>query len=114
MMRLAGSDAVEELYTNVGSTVSQEVIDAKRAALGLDQPFLTQYASWLGAMMKGDMGISYVSGRDVGKTFISKLPATLLLTFLSIVTTLLISLPLGVLSAVHHDRPTDVVLRFFS
>lgn len=114
MMRLAGSDAVEELYTNVGSTVSQEVIDAKRAALGLDKPFLTQYASWLGAMMKGDMGISYVSGRDVGKTFISKLPATLLLTFLSIVTTLLISLPLGVLSAVHHDRPTDVVLRFFS
>lgn len=39
MMRLAGSDAVEELYTNAGSVVSQDIIDAKRAQLGLDQPF---------------------------------------------------------------------------
>lgn len=114
MMRLAGSDAVEEMYTNADSVVSQEIIDAKRAELGLDKPFLTQYVSWLGALMTGDMGISYVSGRDVGRTFMSKLPATLLLTFLSVVTTVLISLPLGVLSAVHHDRLTDVVLRFFS
>ena len=114
MMRLAGSDAVEELYTNAGSVVSQDIIDAKRAQLGLDQPFLTQYAAWFGAMLRGDMGISYVSGREVGKTFLSKLPATLLLTVLSIATTLLISLPLGILSAMRHDRPLDVVLRFFS
>lgn len=65
-------------------------------------------------MLRGDMGISYVSGREVGKTFLSKLPATLLLTVLSIATTLLISLPLGILSAMRHDRPLDVVLRFFS
>ena len=45
MMRLAGSDAVEELYSNVGTAVSQEIIDAKKAELGLDKPFLFQYAS---------------------------------------------------------------------
>ncbi len=114
MMRLAGSDAVEELYSNAGSAVSQEIIDAKRAELGLDKPFLQQYFSWLGGMMRGDMGVSYVSGRDVFGTFTSKLPATLLLTFLSILTTVVISIPLGVLAAVRHDRLTDYCLRFLS
>ena len=114
MMRLAGSDAVEELYTNTGSAVSQEVIDAKKAELGLDKPFLVQYAAWAGGMLTGDMGVSYVSGRDVFHTFISKLPATLLLTFLSILATVIISIPLGVLAALCHDTFTDYFLRFFS
>lgn len=114
MMRLAGSDAVEELYSNVGAAVSQEIIDAKKAELGLDKPFFFQYASWLGGMLTGDMGISYVSGRDVFKTFTSKLPATLLLTALSILITVIVSIPLGVLAAVRHDKATDYMLRFLS
>ena len=113
MMRLAGSDAIIELYGDKGA-VAQEIIDAKRAELGLDKPFLTQYLSWVGGMMRGDMGVSYVSGKDVFQTFISKLPATLLLTALSIVMTVVISIPLGVLAAVRHDKFTDYVLRFFS
>lgn len=113
MMRLAGSDAITELYGNKGA-VSQEIIDAKKAELGLDKPFLTQYCSWLGGMLTGDMGKSYVSGKDVYQTFISKLPATLLLTALSILATVLISIPLGVLAAVNHDRVIDYLLRFFS
>lgn len=113
MMRVAGSDAITELYGDKGA-VAQEVIDAKRAELGLDQPFLTQYFAWLGGLLTGDMGVSYVSGRNVFDTFVSKLPATLLLTALSIVATVLISIPLGVLAAVRHDKFTDYFLRFFS
>ena len=113
MMRLAGSDAITEMYGNKGA-VSQEVIDLKRAELGLDKPFVTQYFAWLGGMLRGDMGVSYVSGRDVFQTFISKLPATLLLTALSILLTVVISIPLGVLAAVRHDRVTDYCLRFLS
>ena len=113
MMRVAGSDAITELYGDKGA-VAQEVIDAKRAGLGLDQPFLTQYFAWLGGLLTGDMGVSYVSGRNVFDTFVSKLPATLLLTALSIVATVLISIPLGVLAAVRHDKFTDYFLRFFS
>ena len=113
MMRVAGSDAIIELYGDKGA-VAQEIIDTKRAELGLDKPFLTQYLSWVGGMMRGDMGVSYVSGKDVFQTFISKLPATLLLTALSIVMTVVISIPLGVLAAVRHDKFTDYVLRFFS
>lgn len=113
MMRVAGSDAITELYGDKGA-VAQEIIAAKQAELGLDKPFLTQYLSWVGGMMRGDMGVSFVSGKDVFQTFISKLPATLLLTALSMVMTVVISIPLGVLAAVRHDKCTDYVLRFFS
>ena len=114
MMRLAGSDAVQELYSNAGAAVDQEVIDEARAELGLDRPFLIQYGTWLGGMLTGDMGVSYVSGRDVFRTFASKLPATLLLTAMSVLLTVVLSIPLGILAAVRHDRATDYLLRFFS
>ena len=113
MMRLAGSDAIIELYGDKGA-VAEEIIAAKQAELGLDKPFLTQYLAWVGGMMRGDMGVSYVSGKAVFPTFLSKLPATLLLTALSMVMTVVISIPLGVLAAVRHDRFTDYFLRFFS
>ena len=113
MMRLAGSDAIIELYGDKGA-VAEEIIAAKQAELGLDKPFLTQYLAWVGGMMRGDMGVSYVSGKEVFGTFISKLPATLLLTALSIGMTVVISIPLGGLAAVRHDRFTDYFLRFFS
>ena len=112
MMRLAGSDAIIELYGDKGA-VAEEIIAAKQAELGLDKPFLTQYLAWVGGMMRGDMGVSYVSGKAVFPTFLSKLPATLLLTALSIGMTVVISIPLGVLAAVRHDRFTDYFLRFF-
>ena len=113
MMWLAGSDAVIEMYGDKGA-VAQEIIDTKRAELGLDRAFWIQYFSWLKGLLTGDMGISYISGKEVFSTFISKLPATLLLTVLSIAATVIISIPLGVLAAVRHDRFTDFFLRFFS
>ena len=113
MMRIAGSDAVMELYGDKGA-VAQEIMDAKRAELGLDQPFLTQYGSWLKGLLTGDMGTSYVSGKNVFDTFVSKLPATLLLTALSILATVVISIPLGIWAAVKQNRFTDYFLRVFS
>ena len=113
MMRVAGSDAVIELYGDKGA-VAQEIMDAKRAELGLDQPFLIQYGSWLKGLLTGDMGTSYVSGKNVFHTFVSKLPATLLLTALSILATVVISIPLGIWAAVKQNRFTDYFLRVFS
>ena len=112
MMHVAGSDAVTELYGDKGA-VSQEIIAAKQAELGLDRPFLIQYLSWLKGLLTGDMGVSYVSGKNVFDTFVSKLPATLLLTVLSVVATVVISIPLGVWAAVKHNQFTDY-FRFFS
>ena len=114
MMRVAGSDVVNEMYAKRGTEVSQEIIDAKKAELVLDQPFLVQYARWFGGLLRGDMGKSYVTGEAVFQTFISKLPATLLLAAMSILMTVIISVPLGILAAVRHDRIIDVMLRFCS
>ncbi len=111
MMRLAGSDVVEQKLENTSGTVSQEMIDSAREELGLDKPFLVQYFAWLGRLLRGDMGNSYVSGKPVFSTFVSKLPATLLLTFVSIALTVAISIPLGVWAAVRQNRMTDYVIR---
>jgi peptide/nickel transport system permease protein len=111
MMRIAGSDVVEQKMENTSGTVSQEMIDAAREELGLDKPFVVQYFTWLGDLLHGDMGVSYVSGKQVFSTFASKLPATLLLTFVSILLTVLISVPLGIWAAVRQNRVTDYVIR---
>ena len=111
MMRLAGSDVVEQKMENTSGTVSQEMIDSAREELGLDKPFIVQYFTWLGNLLKGDMGTSYVSGKPVFSTFISKLPATLLLTVVSVLLTVVISIPLGIWAAVRQNRVTDYVIR---
>ena len=113
MMRLAGSDAITELYADKGA-VDQAIIDARRQQLGLDRPFLQQYLTWAAGLLRGDMGVSYVSGNDVLTTFISKLPATGMLTAMAAGATVLISVPLGTLAAVRHDKSVDYLLRFLS
>ena len=114
LMFLAGGDAVTAMLENQGVAVTQDLIDAKRHELGLDRPFLVQYASWLGGLLSGNMGTSYVSGKDVFATFVSKLPATMLLTFTSVVATVLIAVPLGIISATHQNRVVDYLVRVLS
>lgn len=69
LMYMAGSDAVTEMYTNRGVEVAQEIIDARKAELGLNLPFFRQYASWLWAMLHGNMGMSYVTGEPCWNPF---------------------------------------------
>ena len=111
MMRLAGSDVVEQKMENTSGTVSQEMLDAAREELGLDKPFIVQYVTWLGKLAQGDMGVSYVSKKPVFATFVSKLPATLLLASVSILLTVIVSIPLGIWSAVNQNKAADYVIR---
>ena len=114
MMRLAGSDAVLQKMENTGMVVSQEVLEKARAELGLNKPFLTQYFVWLENLLRGDMGTSYISGKEVFPAFVSKLPATLLLAGVSLLLTVVISIPLGILAAVKQNRFTDYLIRVAS
>ena len=114
MMRLAGSDAVMQKMENTGVTLSREAMDAARKELGLDQPFLTQYARWLGGVLRGDMGKSYLSGEEVFSVFLSKLPATLLLAACSVFLTICISVPLGIIGAVKQNSFADQIIRWLS
>lgn len=114
MMRLAGSDAVLQKMENTGMVVSHEVLEKAREELGLNKPFLTQYFVWLGNLLRGDMGTSYISGKEVFPAFVSKLPATLLLAGVSLLLTVVISIPLGILAAVKQNRFTDYLIRVAS
>ncbi|MBQ1510361.1 MAG: ABC transporter permease [Selenomonadaceae bacterium] len=114
LMYMAGSDAVTEMYTNRGVEVAQEIIDARRAELGLDLPFWEQYLRWLWGMLHGDMGTSYVTGEPVFEAFLRKLPATLLLAVSVVMLTVVISIPCGIAAAVRHDKAIDLLLRFGS
>ncbi len=114
LMYMAGSDAVTEMYTNRGVEVAQEIIDARRAELGLDLPFWEQYLRWLWGMLHGDMGMSYVTGEPVFEAFLRKLPATLLLAVSAVMLTVVISIPCGIAAAIHRDKAIDLFLRFGS
>ena len=114
LMYMAGSDAVTEMYTNRGVEVAQEIINARRAELGLDLPFWEQYFRWLWGMLHGDMGMSYVTGDPVFEAFLRKLPATLLLAVSAVMLTVVISIPCGIAAAVHRDKAIDLFLRFGS
>lgn len=113
LMRLTNDDAVDIFYDKNGA-VSDEVKAAKRAELGLDRPFLVQYGSWLGGIVTGDMGRSYISGKPVFESFSSKLPATAELMLVSLLMTLVFAVPLGILAAVAKGSFVDRVIRFLS
>ena len=113
MMQLAADDAVDLMYEQSGG-VSEEVKAAKRAELGLDQPFLVQYGQWLKGIAMGDMGRSFISGKPVFEIFVEKLPATVELMLASILLTVFVATPLGILAAIHQNHPLDYGIRFLS
>ena len=80
--------------------IDPQVIEAFRQRLGLDQPVPIQYVRWLTAVLSGDFGISFTTGRPVGQMILERLPATLALMSVSFVFAAVIALPLGAYSAV--------------
>ena len=114
LMQSSSMDAIDVMEQNTGGSMSEEEKAAIREELGLDKPIAEQYIVWLGGVLTGDMGVSYVSGQPVFSTFVSKLPATIALTITSILLTVLISLPLGIISAVKQNRFVDYLIRFLS
>ena len=113
MMQFAADDAVDVMYEQTGG-VSEEVKAEKRHELGLDRPFLVQYGDWLGGVVTGDMGRSYISGKLVFDTFAERLPATVELMLASIALTMLVSIPLGILAAVRQNTAVDYLIRFLT
>src|SRR3989442_7543571 len=75
--------------------IDPQVIEAFRQRLGLDQPVPVQYVRWLGAVLSGDFGISFSTGRPVGEMILERLPATLELMSISVVFAAVVAMPLG-------------------
>ncbi|AJE67987.1 ABC transporter permease [Corynebacterium glutamicum] len=83
----------------LGITATPEAIAALQSQLGTDQPLFQQYFSWIGGMLTGDFGTSLSSGQDLSPIIFDRLQVSLILVGCSIVLSLLIASPLGVLSA---------------
>lgn len=104
----------DPIRASLGTRYDPVVAEQLRERSGLDQPLVTQYASWLGRALTGDLGVSFRSGRPVTATILGRLPATLTLATASLVVALVIALPLGVLSAVRRGSRTDYAATVFS
>lgn len=114
LMHTVAGDAIDVMEANRGTVLSEETKDRLRSELNLDKPFPVQYGIWLKNMVSGDMGTSYVSGKPVFSTFLQKLPATILLTITSILCTIIISFPLGIIAAMNRNGWSDYLIRFSS
>ena len=111
---LAPGDPVAMLLESADTIVSEEVLEKTRAELGLDKPFLVQYGNWLAGVVHGDMGMSYSAKKPVVEKLSEGFVGTLLLAVVTIIFVLIISLPLGIWSAVNQNRWQDYVVRFFA
>ena len=114
LMYISPKDPVEMMLQAQGTAPSREIVDAMRSQLGLDRPFIVQYLDWLWRFVRGNMGVSYVDGTSVSAMLLRALPHTLELTVSSVLVTILLSVPLGILTAVYRGRAVDAVIRFFS
>ena len=104
LMNKASGDAAA---TIAGTDATLEEIEEVREQLGLNDPFFVQYARYMGNILKGDMGVSYMTGRDVFQTYIQRVPKTFELAIASMIVALLISIPLGVVAALNRGTPLD-------
>jgi peptide/nickel transport system permease protein len=87
-----------------GTNSTPEQIDAIRQELGLDQPLVAQYLDWIGGVLRGDLGSSMLTGTPVADELVEKAQVTVPLGILSLIVALVVSLPLGVLSAMRRGR----------
>jgi peptide/nickel transport system permease protein len=84
------------------------------ADLGLNQPIYVQYVDYLVSLLQGDMGYSYIFGTEAETLIFSRLPATLELAIAATIVAVVLSIPLGVISATHRHQPADYGATTFS
>jgi len=94
-----------------GGAATQEAIEQVRRQLGLDKPLLEQFFDYLGALARGDLGLSLTTGQPVLQELLQRLPASLELVFVALVLACAVALPLGVLAATRPGSWIDQLCR---
>lgn len=111
MVHLIPGDPVQYL---LGEYPTDEAIAALKAQLGLDQPMLTQYFSYLGKLLHGDLGTSFITGITVWDEIAMRFPITLQLALLSILIATVSGILFGVIAAVKQNTWIDRVVVFLT
>lgn len=101
----------DAVVTRLGTDATQEQIDALREEMGLNDPLPVRYVNWLADAVRGDFGESYqYSGTTVSSLLADRLPVTVLLAILSLILILVVSIPLGIISARHAGGWLDTLI----
>jgi ABC-type dipeptide/oligopeptide/nickel transport system permease component len=111
LVRLGGQDPVGLL---AGPTATAEEIDIVRAELGLDKPLFTQFWIYLGNIVQGDIGKSWISNRSVLLDILERIPITLELLFWGVALGSVVGVPVGLRAAFRHDKWFDQISRGIS
>jgi peptide/nickel transport system permease protein len=98
----------------LGVNASDEAVAQLRQQFGLDRSLVTQYADWLGGLLHGDFGTSYVSKVAIGPQVFDRLQVTLWLVVTSMVIALVVAVPAGTVMAVRHRRISGLALSAIS
>lgn len=98
----------------LGPEGTREDYEQLKRNLGLDKPVPVQYAVFLGNLLRGDFGISPITGQSARSTLMERFPATLQLAGVAFILTMVVGIPLGVLSAVKRDSIFDHFGKFFA
>lgn len=99
-------DAVLAMITAEAPS-SEQLIAMRRGELGLDQPVYIQYLNWMGQILQGNLGRSYINGRSVVDIIVERLPMTLELMGAALLVSFLVGTALGVVSALRQYQWTD-------
>lgn len=111
LIYLSPSDPVSVRMSAGGISVSPEIMESMRRSMGLDRPLLIQYGDWLWNILHGNMGKSYITDADVLDQILKALPYTLKMAGASLLLTLCISIPVGILTAAMQNSNFDYVVR---
>jgi peptide/nickel transport system permease protein len=94
------------MFINI-ETAAPTDIERIRVQLGLDKPIWTRYAIWLGNILQGDLGLSYLTRRPVAAMLLDALPHTLILALCATIFSFAVAIPAGILSAIKRNSPVD-------
>ena len=113
LIRLQPGDVVMAMLSEAGY-LSDEEIEEMRRNLGLHRSFPVQYADWIGGVLRGDLGVSLWTGRDVLETLATRSRVSVQLALMAMTVAVMAAVPLGILSAVKQNTWMDYAARMFS
>jgi len=113
LLRIVPGNIADILFDAAGMVSAAEKHKLE-AELGLDKPIVVQYVDWIGGLARGDFGYTYVSERPALEEILPRIPVTAKLAALAVMFSVLLGVPLGVVSAVRQNTALDYVLRVAS
>lgn len=114
MMYLASGDPAQKKLVAQGIVPSEEVLEATRESMGLNDPFPLRYGRWLWGFVRGDLGESYAKSLPVSQLLWDAMGKTAVVALCALLLSLVIALPLGILTAVKQNTPVDYLIRLLT